>query len=140
MSVGVATARGAVDPDELLRHADTALARAKLDGRGRYRIYEASMGELASSWMEMETGLREGLAGSEFRLVYQPVVNLRTGSVEGIEALLRWRHPRRGELAPDTFMRVAEGTGLAAELDRWMLDTALAARWPPTVTTFQACP
>ena len=127
VSVGVATARGAVDPDVLLRQADTALARAKLDGRGRYRIYEPAMGELASAWMEMETELREGMAGSEFRLLFQPVVNLRSGLTEGIEALLRWRHPRRGELAPETFMSVAEGTGLAADLDRWALDSALSS-------------
>jgi diguanylate cyclase (GGDEF)-like protein len=132
-SIGVATTRrGEQDAATLLRHADLALYRAKNDGRGAFRFFEAEMAERAESRRAMEMDLRRAVARGEFRLLYQPVVDVRRGRVVGAEALLRWHDPERGMVSPADFIPVAEDTGLILPLGELALRQACAdaAKWP----------
>ena len=131
-SIGVAiTSRGEQDAATLLRHADLALYRAKNDGRGAFRFFEAEMAERAESRRAMEMDLRRAVARGEFRLLYQPVVDVRRGQVVGAEALLRWQDPERGMVSPADFIPVAEETGLILPLGEFALRQACAdaAKW-----------
>jgi diguanylate cyclase (GGDEF)-like protein len=107
--------------EDLLRDADTALDRAKALGRARYEVFDEDMHmrEVAQLGLEME--LRQALARTEFRVRYQPIVSVASGSIAGFEALARWQHPRRGLLEPVEFIPAAEESGLILELDHWML-------------------
>jgi diguanylate cyclase (GGDEF)-like protein len=129
-SVGIAMADGG-SADELLRNADIAMYRAKWDGRNRYAVFEAGMQETVQRRMELEMDLREALGKEEFFLVYQPTIDLGRMSPTGVEALLRWRHPSRGVLQPNTFIPLLEETGLITETGRWVLEQACeqAATW-----------
>jgi diguanylate cyclase len=132
-SIGIAICPDdATDRKALLTHADTALYRAKNDGRGVYRFFEAAMGEAALDRRLLEHDLRRAIPRNELRLVYQPQRDIRTGNVIGFEALLRWSNPTRGELMPCTFIPVAEETGLIFQIGEWVLRTACreAATWP----------
>jgi diguanylate cyclase (GGDEF)-like protein/PAS domain S-box-containing protein len=110
--------------EEILRDADIAMYRAKSLGRGRHQVFDRSMHERAVELHRLETDLRRALDRNEFRVVYQPLVSLATGRVCGVEALLRWRHPERGEISPDQFIPLAEETGLIVPLGRWALNKA----------------
>jgi diguanylate cyclase (GGDEF)-like protein len=132
-SVGIALAvEGAVAPDQLLKHADLALYRAKYDRRGTYRFFEPEMDAQLQARRLMEGDLRKALANREFTLAYQPQVNIRRHEVSGFEALLRWRHPERGMVSPAEFIPVAEDIGLISALGEWVIEQACleAARWP----------
>jgi len=132
-SIGIAICPDdATDRNALLTHADTALYRAKNDGRGVYRFFEAAMGEAALDRRLLEHDLRRAIQRNELRLVYQPQRDIRTGNVVGFEALLRWSNPTRGELMPCTFIPLAEETGLIFQIGEWVLRTACreAATWP----------
>jgi diguanylate cyclase (GGDEF)-like protein len=117
--------------EELLRHADIAMYRAKWEGRNRYAVFESGMQETMRRRLELEMDLREALAHDQFFLVYQPTIDLRTMRPTGVEALLRWRHPERGVLRPDAFLSLLEETGLIVEVGKWVLDQACAqgAAW-----------
>jgi diguanylate cyclase len=132
VSIGVAgwTGQGR-DPDDLLRNADVAMYAAKADGRARYRIYEPGMSKAAMARAELESDLRIALERDEFELCYQPIVDLRSGVMQGFEALLRWRHPVRGLVSPGDFVPLAEETGAIGAIDRWVLAAACkeAVRW-----------
>jgi len=135
-SIGVAiTRRGEQDAATLLRHADLALYRAKTDGRGAFRFFEAEMAERAERRRAMEMDLRRAVAQGEFRLLYQPVVDVRRRRVVGAEALLRWQDPERGMVSPADFIPVAEATGLILPLGELALRQACAdaARWPDSL-------
>jgi diguanylate cyclase (GGDEF)-like protein len=135
-SVGIAMApRDGADMDALLNHADLALYRAKDQGRNCFCFYDAEMGRAALARGTLEMELREAIAREEFELYYQPWINMSTGRITGCEALLRWRHPTRGLLAPATFIEVAEETGLIVQLGDWVLRQACldAACWPPHI-------
>jgi len=133
VSIGIAffPADG-MDAETLLRAADTALYRAKQEGRGTMRVFEASMGARLQERRQMEEDLRRAIVRNEMMLFYQPVVNCRTGEVDGFEALLRWQHPARGMVQPADFIPLAEDTGVIVRLGEWVINTACeaAAAWP----------
>jgi diguanylate cyclase (GGDEF)-like protein len=134
VSIGVALAceRG-VDRIELMRRADIALYRAKGEGRGCYRLFTEDMDETIKFRRGIEQDLRQALTNEEgLSLAYQIEVDARSGAARGVEALLRWTHPVRGQIPPEQFVPIAEETGLIAQLGEWVLREACAAagRWP----------
>jgi diguanylate cyclase (GGDEF)-like protein/PAS domain S-box-containing protein len=135
-SVGIALDNEAkLAPDQLLKHADLALYRAKSDRRGTYRFFEPEMDAQLQARRLLEADLRKALANDEFELYYQPQINIRRHEISGFEALLRWRHPERGMVSPAEFIPVAEDIGLIAPLGDWVLERACAeaANWPKDV-------
>ncbi len=112
------------DSLKLLRNADNAMYRAKEQGRNKFQFYSSEMGARALEKFMLESNLRYALERQEFLLYYQPQVNLATGKVTGVEALLRWRHPELGLVSPAQFIPVAEETGLMKKIDEWVLHTA----------------
>jgi diguanylate cyclase (GGDEF)-like protein len=129
-SIGIA-AGDRESADELLRDADVAMYEAKWDGRHRYVLFEAGMHTAVQSRMELEMDLRVALENEEFFLVYQPTFSLRDMSPTGMEALIRWSSPTRGQVQPDDFIPLLEETGLILEVGRWVLLEACrqAVRW-----------
>jgi diguanylate cyclase (GGDEF)-like protein len=119
------------DADKLLKNADMALYAAKADGRRTFRVFEPMMDERLAHRHAIERDLRAALGTSQLSLHYQPVVNLRTMKITGLEALVRWDHPQRGSVSPSDFIPVAENTGLISDLGRFVLDRACqdAAAW-----------
>ncbi len=131
-SIGIACGvPGHTSPDELLRRADTALYRAKGAGKGQAVVFEPTMHAGLSDRLELATDLPGALERGEFVLYYQPEVDLSSGRTVCVEALLRWRHPRRGVLPPGAFLPLAEESGLIVPLGQWALEEACrqAARW-----------
>ena len=125
MSIGITFGGGGVEsPQDLLRNADTAMYRAKELGPARYQIFDEAMHAHAVTLLQLETDLRLALERHEFVVHYQPVMELATGALIGFEALVRWDHPARGLLAPQSFLPVAEDTGLIVPLSEWVLRTA----------------
>ncbi|WP_369719734.1 EAL domain-containing protein [Bradyrhizobium sp. LLZ17] len=118
--------------EKLLKNADMALYRSKMDGRGTWRFFEPAMDASLQSRRALEIDLREAMDRDEFDLFYQPIYDLRMDRISGFEALLRWRHPERGLVPPDQFIPVAEEIGLIASLGEWVLNRACeqAASWP----------
>ncbi len=129
-SIGIATGDRASAQD-LLRDADIALYRAKAAGRNQCVLFEPSMQAAAVNRLELKSDLDTAVARGQFFLLYQPIVDLDTEHVRGVEALLRWQHPTRGVIAPDNFIPALEDTGLIIEVGRWVLleACAQAARW-----------
>ena len=135
-SVGIAVAPDdGSDPDLLLKGADIALYRAKSDGRNRFRCFESEMDAQIRARRELEIDLRDAIAAEEFELFFQPLVNLATERIAGFEALLRWRHPRRGMISPSDFIPVAEEVGLIVQLGEWVLHESCrqAMSWPESL-------
>ena len=132
-SIGIALGpEDGVSPDQLVRNADLALYRAKEVGRGTYCFFEPEMNAQMQARDAIERDLRQALAGGEFELHYQPVVNLERNEISSVEALLRWYHPERGIILPGEFIPLAEANGFIIPLGEWTLQTACAtaARWP----------
>ena len=135
-SVGIAvTTDGEVAPDGLLKCADLAMVRAKLDGRGTYRFFEEEMDARMQARRLLEIDLRQAVIEGQFDVYYQPLVNSADGAVSGFEALLRWPHPTRGMVSPGEFVPLAEELGLISTIGLWVLDRACAdaVAWPDGV-------
>jgi diguanylate cyclase (GGDEF)-like protein/PAS domain S-box-containing protein len=147
-SIGVA-----LHPDDgeaaltLLKHADSAMYRAKDNGRNNFQFFTRELNALMIEQLELETHLRRALERNQFVLRYQPRVSLATGQIVGAEALLRWRMPQRGTVAPMRFIGLAEETGLIVPIGKWVLQTACAQNkaWqdagvPPIVVSVNVSP
>jgi len=131
-SIGIALyPNDAADRQALLSHADTALYRAKTEGRNTYRFFEARMGAEVRERRMLEHDLRLAITRNELRLEYQPQEEIPSRAITGFEALLRWKHPERGNISPAVFIPVAEETGAILEIGDWVLRTACreAASW-----------
>jgi diguanylate cyclase (GGDEF)-like protein/PAS domain S-box-containing protein len=124
VSVGVATGIGEETADDLLRNADMAMYTAKRRGKGRCETYQAHMYADVKDRLAKEEALRAAIEQRELFLVYQPVYNLATGEVAGVEALVRWEHPEFGALLPQHFVPLAEESGLIISLGQWVLHEA----------------
>jgi diguanylate cyclase (GGDEF)-like protein len=129
-SVGIAAGEH-TSAEDLLRDADIAMYRAKWDGKNRHVVFESGMQGTVQSRMELEMDLREALENSEFFLAYQPTIDLRDMSPNGVEALIRWEHPTRGVVQPDDFIPLLEETGLIVDVGKWVLEEACrqGAKW-----------
>ncbi|MEX2212933.1 MAG: EAL domain-containing protein [Phycisphaeraceae bacterium] len=109
---------------DMLRDADTAMYRAKADGKSRAALFDRAMREQVVDHVALENDLRRALERGEFSLAYQPIVHLETGRLKGFEALLRWHHPTRGPVEPTDFIPLAEETGLILDIGQWVLEEA----------------
>jgi diguanylate cyclase (GGDEF)-like protein/PAS domain S-box-containing protein len=133
VSIGIALAPGdAADATELMKRADMALYQAKSEGRSRYRFFEPAMDAAMKARRKLDTELRSALIRNEFELHYQPIIELATNTIVGMEGLLRWRHPSSGMVAPAEFIPVAEESGLIIPMGEWVIRQACAdaAKWP----------
>ena len=136
-SVGVAvTSARNVSAEELVRRADVAMYRAKMKGKGSFEVFEPSMQEVAARRLEVRTDLERAIERSELSLLYQPVVDIATSRPVGVEALVRWNHPRWGTVYPSEFIAVAEETGLISELGLHILREACrqCSQWQNDLT------
>jgi diguanylate cyclase (GGDEF)-like protein len=126
-SIGVALATAStIGAEELLRRADAAMYRAKVQGKGGYEVYDVGMLEGSGRRLQVRTELERALSDGDLRVHYQPIVDLRSGEVRGVEALVRWEHPERGWILPGEFIGIAEETGLIADVGAFVLREACA--------------
>ena len=130
-SIGIVLPGPGAQAAAVLRDADAGMYRAKESGRGRFEIFDDAQRRAVVERLTIESELRQGIEDGELRLHYQALVSPSTGSVVGVEALVRWEHPTRGMLLPDEFVPVAEETGLIVALGAWVFETAAAdcGRW-----------
>jgi diguanylate cyclase (GGDEF)-like protein len=124
-SIGIALSSSGYDkPEDILRDADTAMYRAKENGKARYEMFDKGMHARAVSRLQLESDLRQAVEQKEFCVYYQPIVALETGRIAGFEALVRWNHPQRGVVSPADFVPAAEETGLIVPIGQWVLEEA----------------
>ena len=113
------------DANNLIRYADAAMYKAKEEGRNNFQFYASEMTEFAMERMEMKSALRDAIDDEEFIIYYQPQVDATNGKLTGMEALIRWQHPKMGLVHPQKFISLAEESGLIVEIDRWVMCTAM---------------
>ena len=124
-SIGIATyPEDGLSSEILIRNADTAMYHAKQEGKAAFQYYSAAMNAASVERLTLETGLRHALEGNGLALHYQPQIDIRTGKIIGAEALLRWQHPQRGYISPQTFIPIAEDSGLILPIGQWVLERA----------------
>ena len=123
-SIGVALSWGSEQAEDVLRNADLAMYRSKHAGKNRWTLFEDRMHSEMVERLLLEAQLRRAVDKDEFVLHYQPIIDLRTGTVTGVEALVRWQHPERGLLGPNHFVALAEETGVIVPLGEWVLEEA----------------
>jgi diguanylate cyclase (GGDEF)-like protein len=123
-SIGVVAVSTETDVDQVLRNADLAMYMAKATGRGRVEVFEEAMFDEALDRADLERDLRDAVSAGDLTVAYQPCVDIATGAVLGVEALVRWSHPTRGNVPPNVFIPVAETTGVILDLGRHVLRTA----------------
>jgi diguanylate cyclase (GGDEF)-like protein/PAS domain S-box-containing protein len=131
-SIGIACSDGPGEsPGDMLQRADLAMYAAKSSGKGQIAIFDASMQHASLDYLTLSADLQRALDEGQFRVWYQPIVELTTGRITGVEALVRWQHPTRGLVAPDQFIRAAEDTGMIVPIGRWVLREACrqASEW-----------
>jgi diguanylate cyclase (GGDEF)-like protein/PAS domain S-box-containing protein len=131
-SIGIAhSATGYRSPDEIMRDADIAMYRAKAAGKARYEVFDRDMHQSAVALLKLETELRLGVQNNDFAMHYQPIVDLASGGIVGFEGLVRWLHPERGLVSPNSFIAIAEETGLIVPLGWWVLEESCrqTRRW-----------
>ncbi|AOW76603.1 diguanylate cyclase [Colwellia sp. PAMC 20917] len=125
-SIGVTLyPQDSVDADQLMRHADQAMYVAKESGKNRYHLFDTAQDDAVKIQQESLEAIRSALDNQQFVLYYQPKVNMKTGKVIGVEALIRWQHPCRGLLNPFDFLPIIENNPMSIELGEWVIDTAL---------------
>jgi diguanylate cyclase (GGDEF)-like protein len=135
-SIGIAFApEHGADAEALLHKADVALYAAKSGGRNDFRVFQPELTDAADVQRSMEGELRDAIARNEFELHYQPVIDVKSRRISGVEAFVRWRHPSRGLLGPEQFLPLAESAGFMSPLGEWILHRACldAAAWPPHI-------
>jgi diguanylate cyclase (GGDEF)-like protein/PAS domain S-box-containing protein len=113
------------DANNLIKYADAAMYKAKEEGRNNFQFYASEMTEFALERIVMKSSLRDAIDDEEFILYYQPQVDATVGKLTGMEALIRWQHPKMGLIHPQKFIILAEETGLIVEIDRWVMSTAM---------------
>jgi diguanylate cyclase (GGDEF)-like protein/PAS domain S-box-containing protein len=124
-SIGIALSSTTYDrPEFLLRNADMAMYRAKASGQARFEVFDRAMHAQALTRLQLETDLRRAVDRNELELFYQPIIDLASGRLVSLEALIRWRHPDRGRMGPDDFIPVAEETGVILQIGGWVVRTA----------------
>lgn len=142
VSIGVAFGDRTAHSASLLRHADAAMHQAKERGRNRFEFFDHHLHSDALAWLSIEAALRRAVTSGEFRLAYQPVVDVASGDLRSVEALLRWDEPDRGELSPKDFLSIAEESGLIVPIGTWVLHEACrqSRRWRDEHPTGAALP
>ncbi|MGZ4771636.1 MAG: putative bifunctional diguanylate cyclase/phosphodiesterase, partial [Ilumatobacteraceae bacterium] len=133
-SIGITIGDVTCSASSMMRDADLAMYKAKATGRAQWATYDPAMRTAALEQLELENDLRMALQKHQFRLMYQPVIELQTNMVVGFEALIRWDHPTIGVIDPDAFIHIAEGNGTIVSIGKWVLEEACrtAAKWQST--------
>jgi diguanylate cyclase (GGDEF)-like protein/PAS domain S-box-containing protein len=133
-SIGIAIGDMSCTASSMMRDADVAMYKAKTTGKAKWALYEPEMRTAALDRLELENDLHQAVAEQQLRLAYQPIIKLRSNKIVGFEALLRWQHPTRGLIQPNTFIPIAESSGTMVPIGRWVLEEACrtAAAWQRT--------